>query len=372
MLLVGCAEVHVNPFTTAPERADLGPEQRVVWQSSDQQDDAFQNIGADYDDPAVQAYVQGIVDHLYPEFKGSIHVRLLKSTVPNAFMMANGSCYVQLGLLSLLQDEPSLAMVLAHEGIHFVDQHAVQEHAHTGDVAAALGVAVPIIGPALAMSSIRGYSVEMETQADQSGYQRYLRAGYPASGAVAPFLALDKYSQAMDIKESYFYADHPKLQNRIAYFEAQAAGAQPAADAAAAVPKYLPTTAAARLWVLQELLARHDHKTLLFLLEDPARLSEYPDYAPYYLASAYVIRNSDGDGARAEGLYRQVITKAPGFAPSYAALGKLLLHRGDATGAKPLLQTYLKLAPDAPDRSYIQFDLQHLADPAPAPHDKER
>src|SRR5882724_5830341 len=90
VLLGGCAEVHMNPFTAAPERANLGPEQRVVWQSSDQQDDAFQNIGADYAAPTVQAYVQGIVDHLYPEFKGSIHVRLLKSTVPNAFMMANG------------------------------------------------------------------------------------------------------------------------------------------------------------------------------------------------------------------------------------------------------------------------------------------
>jgi predicted Zn-dependent protease len=338
----------------------------MVWQESDRQDAAFENIGADYADPALQAYVQGIVDRLYPEFQGAIHVRLLKSTVPNAFMMANGSCYVQLGLLSLLPDESSLAMVLSHEGVHFMDQHGVEERAHAGNVAVALGMIVPIVGPALAMSSISGYSVDMETEADQVGYRRYLRAGYPVGGAVEPFLALDQYSQAMAFKESYFYADHPKLQTRIAYFQAQAAGAPAAATGR---PAYLAATAPARLWVLEELLARRDQKSLIFLLGDPARAAEYPDFASYYLASAYQLRNTEGDAARAEGLYRQVIAKAPAFAPSYAALGKLLAHRGETAAAAQLFNAYLKLAPDAADRAYIQQDLQHLSDPPATGHD---
>lgn len=368
LLLCGCAVAHVAPFTAAPDRANLDPEQRVVWLASDQQDIAFRNIGADYTDPALQAYVQAILDHLYPDFHGALHVYLLKSTVPNAFMMANGSCYVQLGLLSLLQDESSLAIVLSHEGVHFTDQHGLAERSHTVNTAMALGVFVPIVGPALARSSIAGFSAQMETQADQTGYRRYLQAGYPASDAVAPFLALDQYTQAMALKESYFYADHPKLQTRIDYFQAQAAGAPGTAAGRAA---YLAATATARLWVLQELLARKDQRSLIFLLEDPARLAEYPDYAAYYLASAYVMRDAEGDAGRAEGLYRQVIAQDPAFAPSYAALGKLLAQHGGAAEAARMFQTYLKLAPDAPDRAYIQSDLKRLSEPPPVAHDKE-
>lgn len=369
LLLAGCAVVHVEPFVAAPDRAQLTPDQKTLWQKSDEQDTAFRNIGADYDDPALQTYVQHIVDRLYPEFHGAIHVQLLKSAVPDAFMMANGSCYVQLGLLSLLQDESSLAIVLSHEGVHFMEQHAVEERAHAGNVSMALGILVPIAGPALARSSISGYSVQMETEADQVGYQRYQQAGYPSGDAVAPFLALDQYSQALSIKDSYFYADHPKLQTRIAYFQAQAADAASVKTGQAA---YLAATARARLWVLQELLERKDQKSLIFLLEDPARMVGYPDYTPYYLASAYLVRNAEGDAAHAETLYRQVIAKDPAFAPSYAALGKLLFKRGDALGAKPLFETYLKLAPAAADRAYIEFDLQHLKDPPPADMAKEK
>src|SRR5579872_5333072 len=163
ILLGGCAVTHVAPFTASPDRGSLGPGQRAVWRSADKQDDRFSNIGADYDDPALQAYVKGLVDRLYPEFKGAMQVHLLESTKPDAFMMANGSCYVQLGLLSLLQDESSLALVLSHEGVHFVDQHAVEERGHVDEV-------------------------ELEAEADRSGYQRYLKAGFPAAGAAEPFL----------------------------------------------------------------------------------------------------------------------------------------------------------------------------------------
>ena len=343
ILLAGCAATHVAPFSASPDRASLGRDQRTVWRSADKQDDRFSNIGADYDDPALQAYVKGLVDRLYPEFKGAMHVHLLKSTKPDAFMMANGSCYVQLGLLPLLPDESSLALVLSHEGIHFVDQHAVEERGHADETA-------------------------LESEADRSGYQRYLKAGFPAASAPEPFLAMDKYNQATGSKDSLDDDDHPKLQDRIAYFSKVAAGA-PAGDTGAA--RYQAATATARQWVLDELVARHDHKAVIFLLEDPVRAAQYPD-APYYLASAYVLRGSDGDDVKAEDMYRQLIGKDPAFAPSYAALGKLLFKRGDAADAKPMLETYLKLAPGAPDRAYIEFDLQHLADPPRADHDKEK
>lgn len=361
LLLAGCAATPVKPFIATPDRHQLDTDQRVVWQASDDQDLAFQNSGATFDDPGLQAYVQGIVDRLYPDFHGAIRVHLLKSSVPNAFMMANGSCYVQLGILPLLQDEAQLAIVLGHEGIHFVRQHSVQERGYANSTAVTglvLGIVVPFVAPMIAYSSIFGYSVEMETEADQRGYARFLKAGYDPVEAVAPFTALDEYSRAMGIKESYFYADHPKLQARIAYFRGEA-GKSPATGIVGR-DEYLAATQNARLWVLQELLARQNHKALIFLLEDDARRAEYPDWARYYLGRAYVLRGSDGDPAKAEAIYRDLLVKDPGYAPAYEALGELLMRRGSDAEAIAMFQSYERLAPAASDRAYVDAYLKRL------------
>ncbi|HEV2111889.1 MAG TPA: M48 family metalloprotease [Gammaproteobacteria bacterium] len=362
LLLAGCAPTPVKPFAGPPDRSRFTEDQKVVWQASDDQDTAFENSGATLDDPTLQAYLQGVVNRMYPEFNGAIRVHLLKSTVPNAFMMGNGSCYVNLGILPLLQDEAQLAMVLGHEGIHFVNQHGVAERGYASSTAATgmiLGVIVPIIAPAIAYSSIFGYSRDMETQADQQGYMRFLRAGYDPEEAVAPFVALDQYSQAMAIKESYFYADHPKLQSRIAYFKAKAADSTPTGVTGRAA--YVEATQAARLWVLQELQSRRDYKALIFFLEDKSRLAEYPAWADYYLGRAYELRASEGDAARAEAIYRNLVATSPAFAPAYAALGETLMRKGSDAEATRMFQTYVKLAPAAPDRAYIEAYLKQLS-----------
>jgi len=364
--LAGCTVGPVKPFSAAPDQTAMNADEKSVWEASKEQDDAFLNMGADYEDPALQAYVQGIVDRLYPEFKGTIKVHLLKSPVPNAFMMSNGSCYVQLGILPLLHDEAQLAIVLGHEGIHFVDRHGYQEHGYainSAVVGVLLKKIIPIIPVAMAYSSIAGYSVQMESQADHEGYARFLKAGYAAADTPEPFEALDAYSTALDIKESYFYADHPKLQDRIKYFRAQAAKAPSRGTTSQA--DYLAQTLNAREWVLAELLSRQDYKSLVFFLDDKSRTGEYPAWAPYYLARAYELRAGKGDDALAEHAYRDVIAKAPDYAPAYAALGRELMRRGGSDAeAAGLFETYLKLMPDAPDRSYIQSYITRLTAPA--------
>ena len=347
----GCAAV--QPFTATPQRASMDDDEKSVWEASSQQDATFANLGSDYDDPALQAYVQSIVDKLYPEFEGTIHVHLLKSTVPNAFMMANGSCYVQLGILPLLHDEAQLAIVLGHEGIHFTNRHGYLEHNHAIDSVVAgvlFGAVIPILPIAMAYSSIAGYSVQMESQADQQGYARFLKAGYDPEDTPAPFEALDQYTTSLQLKQGYFFADHPKLQTRIAYFKAQAAKAGP--GGVRGQTDYLQTTQQARLWTLQESSARQEYKT---------RSAEYPAYAQYYLGQAYGMRNDKGDDAHAEAVFRGVITKAPDFAPTYAALGEALMRRGgDDAEAASLLLTYLKLAPNAVDRGYVEAYIKRL------------
>jgi predicted Zn-dependent protease len=292
-------------------------------------------------------------------------VHIIKNPAPNAFMMANGSCYVQLGLLALLDNEAELGTVLGHEGGHFVRQHGLQEHEHVENTAM---LAVPLFGPALAASSMYGYSRDMEAEADSIGFQRMQTAGYDVHQAVVPFQRLDAYSQALDIKQPYFYADHPKLAERIQNFSAQIAQTTQQGGYVGE-EEYLAAVHAARLWVLQEDLNRQDYKSLIFLLEDGRELAKYPAEARYYLGSAYLLRSKEGDAQKAEDEFRTCAGQAQDFPPVYAALGRLLMNQHKDAEALTDFQRYLQLSPEAADAAYVRMYIRRLS-PAQADRGK--
>ena len=72
--------------------------------------------------------------------------------------------------------------------------------------------------------------------------------------------------------------------------------------------------------------------------------SDYRSY--YYLATAQ--EHEMEDGKATETLLRKSIDLNPGFAASYALLGKLLLHADRAAEAVPLLERAIQLRPDYP------------------------
>ena len=354
-------QADITPWASAAETRELAPDEKSLWQEAGEFDQALVRAGKVNPDPALTAYLQGIIDRLYPEFKGRIHVHLLNAQHINAFALPNGSVYVNAGLIARFQNEAQLPTVMAHEGAHFTHRHSLQQAEMAKNASAfALVVAmlgVPLVGDLAAMSSMFGYSREHERQADEIGYQRLLAAGYDPRESVHAFEHLLAEVKADDIQEPFFFASHPKLQERIDHYSElskNATGGETARE------RYLATTAALRLASLDADLTAYRYKQLILVLTDPERRSEYPPEATYYLGEAYRQRGESGDSERAEAEYRSSLEAAPQFAPSYRALGLLLYKRGDKALAAPLLQHYLELAPDAPDRGHIEHYLKVL------------
>lgn len=353
------AAADVMPWTSAADTQQRAPEESSLWHEADEFDQALARAGKVNPDPALTAYLQGIMDRLYPEFAGRLHVHLLNAQHINAFALPNGSVYVNAGLIARFQNEAQLATVMAHEGAHFTHRHSLQQAEMVKNASAfALVVAmlgVPLVGDLVALSSMFGYSQEHERQADEIGYQRLIAAGYDPRESVRAFEHLLAEVKAADIQEPFFFASHPKLQERIdSYSELtkNANGGETARE------RYLDTTAALRLASLDADLAAYRYKQLILVLSTPERRSEYPPEASYYLGEAYRQRGETGDAERAEAEYRSALEAAPQFAPPYRALGLLLYKRGDKALAAPLLQRYLELAPDAPDRGHIEHYLK--------------
>jgi predicted Zn-dependent protease len=352
----------VSPWTSARETLELGAEEKSLWQESDEFDQALMRAGKVNTDPALKAYLQGIMDRLYPEFRERLSVRLLDAQQLNAFALPNGSIYVNTGLVARLENEAQLATVLAHEGGHFTHRHALQQAESTRSTstfALIVGMlGVPVVGDLIALSSMFGYSREHEREADEIGYQRLVAAGYAPKESIRTFQHLQSEIKAANIKEPFFYASHPKLQERIEHFTELVKNGK---DGELGHERFMEMTAGVRLAALEADLAAYRYKQLILVLTDPVRRREYPPAVAYYLGEAYRLRNEAGDEDAAEREFSAALESAPEFAPTYRALGLLYYKRGDKARAAPLLHRYLELAPEAKDRGFVEYYLKDTA-----------
>lgn len=355
------AHADVQPWTQTADTRELAADEKSLWHEAGEFDQALARAGKLNADPVLTAYVQGIMNRLYPEFSDRLRVRLLNAQHINAFALPNGSVYVNTGLVARFQNEAQLATVLAHEGAHFTHRHSLQQAERVRNAAAFALVAgmlgVPLVGDILALSSMFGFSREHERQADEIGYQRLVAAGYAARESIKTFEHLQADIKAADIKEPFFFASHPKLQERIDNFTELTRDAQ---GGDVAHERFVEATAALRLQTLDADLAAYRYKQLILVLANPDRRREYPPEASYHLGEAYRLRNDAGDAERAEREYRIALEGAPRYAPPHRALGLLHYKRNEAALAAPLLRRYLELAPAAADHGHIAAYLKTL------------
>jgi beta-barrel assembly-enhancing protease len=349
----------VAPWSYAVSTGTLEREENNLWAEAEEFDKALLRSGKVRNDPALQAYLQGVMNKLYPEFGGKVRIHALDSGHLNAFALPNGSVYINTGLLARLQNEAQLAAVLAHEGAHFVHRHSYQQVdrvKNSATFALIVGMAgVPLVGDIVAISAITGFSREHETEADNIGYQRLTAAGYSAKEAPKTFEHLIAEIKALDINEPFFFASHPKLQDRVDNFNELS---KDAANGQAGYEPFLLATRDLRLYTLQEDLDAYRYKQLILVLADPQRRREYPPEASYYLGEAYRLRSEEGDLEKAEREYTLSLELSPKFAPAYRALGLVHYKRGQKAQAAPLFRRYIELAPNAPDRGYIEAYLK--------------
>lgn len=362
----------VTPWAGAEETRDVGGAEKNLWQEAEEFDRALLRAGKVNADPALTAYLQGILDRLYPEFRGRLTVRLLNAPHLNAFALPNGSLYVNAGLIARFENEAQLATVLAHEGAHFIHRHSLQQAERVRNAAAfALVVGmlgVPLVGDLVALSSMFGYSREHEREADSVGFRRLVAAGYSVHESIRTFEHLQEEIKAADIKEPFFFASHPRLQERIDSFRDLV---KDGGNGEVGRERFIEATSGLRLASIAADLAAYRYKQIILVLAKPERRREFPPEASYYLGEAYRLRNEAGDDAAAEREFNIALETAPQFAPTYRALGLLHYKRGQTADAVRHLRRYLELAPDATDRSFVEYYIR-LMDAAAMPAHNEK
>ena len=189
-----------------------------------------------YDDERLSAYVTRIGEavlaesHLRrpetdPEFRNTpFTFRVLDSPVVNAFALPGGYIYVTRGLLSHLNNEAQLAVVLGHEVTHVAARHASQRAATQqlgmiGLIGVAIGGQAVLggsagedildIGSTAAGLLFLQYGRDDERESDRNGVDYAGLAGYKTSEASAFFTSLKRISAQSGGGIPSFLSSHP-------------------------------------------------------------------------------------------------------------------------------------------------------------------
>ncbi|PKD44337.1 M48 family metalloprotease [Rhodohalobacter barkolensis] len=211
-------------------------QEKQIGQEADQQ--IQQQYGL-YDDDDLQDYVDEIgqemlaVSHINREDTPSVYAgtdfyfRVLDNPVVNAFALPGGYIYVTRGLLSHLENEAQLAVVLGHEIGHVVARHASQRAfeqqmgqialiggAIGGELLGLPGGDILGIGSQAAQLLFLSYSRDDERESDQLGVEYASMQHYKAAEGAQFFVSLERMSEQAGQSLPNWQSTHPDPAER--------------------------------------------------------------------------------------------------------------------------------------------------------------
>lgn len=168
--------------------------------------------------PELESYLNQILRKVMPEeikSDSGIHAYVTKNPEFNAFMTPSGLTFINVGLLTYLSDEASLASVLAHELAHYYKRHSLKTFIKEEQGNFKEGLFIR-------NNSESEYSIFNEAQADSLSLKWLMDAGYELNGSGKAFGimknlqegALQRSQRRWEIKAS----THPLPQQRLEYF----------------------------------------------------------------------------------------------------------------------------------------------------------
>jgi predicted Zn-dependent protease len=391
LLLVACASTMVPPITA--EKAPFEPEtdERRLWWDADRFERKLREGGFLYQDPALDSYLEAVARKLLPRPLGvgstAPRVRVVRDPSRNAFALPNGGLYLHMGMLARMENEAQLAALLGHELTHFTHRHALRETrsarnkqllaqvvagilagAGTAAGGAELGQAIMETGGSMGslwvMASVSGYSRDLETEADDEGLRLVSVSGYDLGEAPKLFEHLKEDLDEDATEEPYFFATHPRLEERIENYSTllETRYVEQAASPGAPTNRAQFEKATANLLLENAQLDLLRGRPEIALAAVEKHLSIRPRSARgYFMLGRYHqwLDTPEGE-VRAIAAHHKAADLDPALAAPHRELGTLHWSQADEVRARSAFERYLALAPDAADRSIIERYLAEL------------
>tara|TARA_R110002167_G_scaffold103658_2_gene268003 strand:- start:2550 stop:3755 length:1206 start_codon:yes stop_codon:yes gene_type:complete len=354
------------------ERPPKGSDEEGLWTIMDGVERKLRVSGRVVIDPALQAYVEGIVCKLAPEHCPNIRVYIVRTPHFNANMAPNGVMQVWSGLLLRTQNEAQLAYVLAHELAHYIQRHSLQRWRTVRDTSNAMaffsvltavaGVGfVGSIGQLVAVSALYAYNRDQEREADAEGIAMMTAAGYDPREAPKSWSGLLAEREEKDGKEStVFFATHPPTKERIETLTAEAARLSTGADTIVGQKALDGAVRPHRTaWFEDELLRRkpeQSRRLLQRLLADDGDNG----FLLYMLGETYRMEYTDDGNAQALAEFERALAATESPPETLRSMGLIYWDMGQEDAAREHFRRYLQNATEADDRDMVKSYLKEL------------
>ncbi len=352
-----------------------GDAEQILWRQAKEEQSVLDGSGWLYQDAELEAYLNGVAARIAASADSPdiiFNIKIINDPNLNAFAYPNGVIYVHTGVLARMENEAQLAALLSHEMAHCICrhslrvlksmntrprymatvQHAVEAIGVTRDLARLLGLSG-------SMAAVEGYTRELEAEADRVGLDLMFKAGYDPRQALNLFEHLQQVIKDEDIKEPFFFGTHPSVQQRIENAGRWLATAYSAEDGG------LVSSDVFRSKLDRLILDNADLDLRFGRFEIASRSVEnYLDRHPkdadahYMLGEIFRQRGGREDTERAIAQYEKAIVLDPSFPDPHKAMGLIHYKVGHQRLARKYFETCLLLAPEAPDKAYIEGYLQ--------------
>jgi predicted Zn-dependent protease len=334
-------------------------------------------------------------------------VRILSQVDMNAFAFSNGVVYLHTAILSRMENEAQLATLLGHEFAHVMGRDVLRQHRDLKNKTAFMSgatialSAAPMVGGIdvgsfanllfqLSMvSSIYGFSRELESEADRVGLEYMLQAGYDANEAPKLFEIMIAYQDELEEQgierdsEPFFFSSHPKMKGRIKSYGKllRDPGQSTAADHSGVRNEetFRDRVEAVSVHQAQLELDAGRYRSAEITVRRALQRNRDNALAWAVLGEALQSQHPANWSAGAIDAYRQSLAGTDENPRAHRALGMAFYKRwsgdsrqaDDATNALLHFNRFVELSPDAPDRGYVDAYMREVRPAVPQPQSEE-
>lgn len=316
-------------------------------------------------DNAFEEYVRGIACTIAGSHCEDLRVDLIRAPYFNASMAPNGMMQIWSGGLLRMENEAQLAAVIAHETVHFVDRHSIENFRrlkNNMEAATFLGMGIVMVGGGPlanlaymgAIADLLAFSRDQEQAADSGGLKQLAEAGYAPDEMAAVWRneLAERNTDPDREADNLFLSTHPAAQERLATMSSAAATLKMYGQRAGA-GDYQSRLAPLREMFLEDELQLRQPERSLHLLARLRRAAPGAD-VDFYDGEVRRLRSAAGDQEKARKAYSAAIAASPEYAKPWRGLGMLERAAGDNAAARAAFTHYLQLEPEARDADYIR------------------
>lgn len=346
----------IGPLYAATDSALASNPSQRLWQQAARETAQLEQRGGLLHDATMTTFLQTVVDRLWLQTDSNLNPLVIETIIDprlEAYAYPNGYCFVTTGMLVQMENEDQLAMVIAHEMVHYIRQHAIALYDHYQKSGSEIGLAHADRLWTLGEDDIAQTIEASEYQADQEGLSILTKAGYRGSQVLALMSALMK-----DLRDRAQPGAMRRLKKRMADMTAILRQVQSKNTGAAATDggreTYLKHIAPALIANAQAAVRRGEwdqaDRCVSMLQETAAS-----DARVYFLKGEILRRRDRDEGQiRSIGYYEKALAIDPGFPSAQRALGEIYFKAGRLQKARPYFEAFLSLAPQDDACEYIK------------------